>query len=560
MINSSQRPRRRLRRAALATAVLALGVSLTAALTVGGAAQALTGGGSGQPDGKTPVLPGDLLLSRAHYTGTADLITPGVTVLPTGGIAVANGDFAHVWDNVTVDSNFGITAPVYLDQLTQSGQLVSTIGAPDGTAGASSRGHDVLMGSFSSKSELGLNLSTGGSAVTFMGYVAPANTLDASNGNTPGVFDSTNPDGQSVYRAVARLDSNGKFWITETNAYSGDNGRAAILDEGTGFYYTAGNSNNGAGTSLPGLIFGTGAQLVTPTFAPEQDQTPGDPTSVGGFSITQLPANTKADKLGKDTNFSAVTIHDNVLYYAKGSGSNGIDTIYFVDTTGTACPQGVGLPVPGASLPNGPDPYDPVTGRPTGNMCVLAGFPTALARSIKNPETGAFTNSTAFAGMWFANPTTLYVADAGNGTDTYNNGVFTAAAAQNLAGIQKWSLVDGMWTYDYTLNAGLGLGVPYTVAGLPTGTNGITGRPWTPAVDGVRNLTGKVNPDGTATLYGVTTTIGGVSDYGANPNKLVTITDSTGATTLPTDEQFTILRTASAGDVFRGVAFTPGTH
>jgi hypothetical protein len=549
MFNRSKAPVGRGRRRAIGAAT-SLAISACLVATSTGAAQAA---------GKTPVTPGDLLLSRVHYTGSANLITPGVTVLPTGAVAVADGSFAHVWDNLSVDPNFGVTGPIYLDQFTPAGTQVDSIAVPNGTPGVSSRGHDLLMGSFSSKSELALNRSTGGSAVTFMGYVAPANTLDASNGNTPRVFDPTNPDSQSVYRAVAELDKNGKFGFTETNAYSGDNGRAAILDEGTGRYYTAGNSNNGDGTSVPGLIFGTGAQLVTPANKPEQTQKPGDPTPVGGFSVTQLPGNTKADKLGKDTNFAGVTVHDNVLYYTKGSGSNGIDTVYFVDTTGTACPQGVGLPLPGAPLPPTPDVFDPVTGQPTGNMCVLAGFPTALAKSIDNPETGASTNTTAFGGLWFANPTTLYVGDAGNETDTYSNGSYTAAASQNLAGIQKWSLVNGAWKYDYTLNAGLGLGAPYAVAGLPTGTNSITGRPWTPAVDGIRNFTGKVNTDGTVTLYGVTTTIGGVSDYGANPNKLVKITDATAATTLPGGEQFTTLRTASAGDVFRGVTFAPGS-
>ncbi len=99
--------------------------------------------------------------------------------------------------------------------------------------------------------------------------------------------------------------------------------------------------------------------------------------------------------------------------------------------------------------------------------------------------------------------------------------------------------------------------MPYTVPGLPTGTNAITGRPWTPAVDGIRNFTGKVNRDGTVTLYGVTTSVGGLSDYGADPNKLVSITDDAAATTLPANEHFTTLRTACAGDVFRGVAFAP---
>lgn len=392
-----------------------------------------------------------------------------------------------------------------------------------------------------------------------MGYVAPANTLDASNGNTPGVVDPTNPDAQSVYRAVAELDDNGKFWITETNAYSGDNGRAAILDDATGLYYTAGNSNNGTGTSVPGLIYGTGAQLVSPARAPEAAQEPGQPTPVGGFSVTELPGVTKADKLGKDTNFAEVALYNGVLYYTKGSGSNGVDTVYFVDTTGTACPSGVGTPAPDAPLPTTADPYDATTGQPTDNMCILSGFPTALAKSIKTPDTGATSNAADLGSIWFANPTTMYVADAGNGTDTYSDGSYTAAVAQNLAGIQKWSLVDGTWTYDYTLNTGLGLGVPYTVAGLPTGTNPITGTPWTPAVDGIRNFTGKVNCDGTVTLYGVTTSIGGVSDYGADPNKLVTITDDASATTLPASEKYTTLETASAGNVLRGVSFTPGS-
>lgn len=549
----SSRPSRRGRRATFGVAAtLALGACVVGAS--GGPAQAAA------HDGKTALIPGDLLVSRLHYTGTAGLITPGVTVLPTGATAVADGSFAHVWDNVSVDANFGVSAPIYLDQVSRGGAVVDSIAVPDGTPGASSRGHDQLTGSFSSKSEGALNLSTGGDAVTFMGYVVPSNTLDASNGNTPGVVDPTNPDAQSVYRAVGELDENGKFWFTETNAYSGDNGRAAVLDDATGLYYTAGNSNNGSGTAVPGLIYGTGAQLVTPAQKPEQAQNPGQPTPVGGFSVTELPGVTKADKLGKDTNFADVAVYDNVLYYTKGSGSNGVDTVYFVDTTGTACPSGAGTPVAGAPLPTAADTYDAETGQPSDDMCVLAGFPTGLAKAIKTPDTGAVSNAADFGALWFANPTTLYVADSGNGTDTYDAtaGQYTAAAAQNLAGIQKWSLVNGSWTYDYTLNAGLGLGVPYTAKGLPTGTNAVTGTPWTPAVDGIRNFTGTVNRNGTVTLYGVTTSIGGVSDYGADPNKLVSVTDSVAATAQPAGEQYSTLETAATGDVLRGVTLTPG--
>ncbi|WP_201776484.1 hypothetical protein [Streptacidiphilus carbonis] len=552
MIDRSSHPVRRRR-----SVVIGIATSFALSACVVGAC----GTGTAQAaSGKASLVPGDLLVSRLHYTGTPDLITAGQTVLPTGAVAIADGGFTHVWDNVSVDPNFGVTAPVYLDQLTPRGTPVDTTAVPTGAPGASSVGHDLLTSSFSSKSEMALNLSSSGSAVTFMGYVAPANTLDASNGNTPAVIDPTNPDSQSVYRAVGELGTNGKFSFTETNAYSGDNGRAAIRDDTTGLYYTAGNSNNGTGTWVPGLIYGTGAQLVTPAHMPERAQKPGDPTPVGAFSVTQLPGTTKADKLGKDTNFAAVALHDNVLYYTKGSGSNGVNTVYFLDTTGTACPQGVGLPVPGAPLPTTADAYDPTTGQPADNMCILAGFSTTAAKSIKTPDTGASSNSSSLGSMWFADANTLYVADAGNGTATYSNGSYTDAAAQNLAGIQKWSLVNGSWTYDYTLNAGLGLGVPYTVAGLPSGTNAITGTPWTPAVDGIRNFTGKVNRDGTVTLYGVTTSIGGVSDSAADPNKLVTVTDQASATTLPSSAHYTTLRTAAAGDVLRGVSFTPGTH
>ncbi|MBO0814011.1 MAG: hypothetical protein J2P30_02490, partial [Actinobacteria bacterium] len=369
--------------ASAATVCAMLGTAVLAPLSTAGAAA------------RPPLVPGDLLVSRLHYTGTQDLITPGVTVLPTGATAVADGSFAHVWDNVSVDDNFGVSAPIFLDQLTPGGSAVSTTDVPAGTPGSAGHGHDVLSGSFSSKSEGALALSARGRAVTFMGYAVPANVLDASNGNTPGVIDPTNPDAQQVFRGVGELDRGGKFWFTETNAYSGDNGRAAILDDTTtGHYFAAGNSNNGDGTSPPGLISGTGAQLVTPAREAEADQAPGQPVPAGGFSVTQL--GDKADKLGKDTNFDGVTIHDGVVYYSKGSGSNGVDTVYFIDTTGTACPGGMGTPVPGAPMP-GPDASDPATGEPAHNMCILAGFPSALARSVKTPEEGGPENATAFA-------------------------------------------------------------------------------------------------------------------------------------------------------------------
>jgi hypothetical protein len=161
----------------------------------------------------------------------------------------------------------------------------------------------------------------------------------------------------------------------------------------------------------------------------------------------------------------------------------------------------------------------------------------------------------------------VYVADEGNGTNTNptatstNNGTYTAAASQTPAGLQKWifSSVTHQWNLAYTLQAGLALGTPYTITGYPTGLNAKTGLPWAPATDGLRNITGSVNGDGTATIYAITSTVSGNGDQGADPNKLVAITDTLSDTTLPAGESFSTVRGAGNLEVLRGVSFTPGS-
>jgi len=492
------------------------------------------------------LFPGNLLVSRSVYTGTAGLLTPGVTMLPPGCtgtncvVATSDGTYPGVWNNDQVDASFGITAPVFLDQITPNGHYLDTVRVPSRD----------LVTSFPSKSELALNLSTDGRFITFMGYAAPVNGVDVSNSNTPGAIDPTNPVPGSFFRVVARMDRSGHFTFTETNAYSGNNGRAAILNDSDGadLYYTAGNGGNGGNPQPAGIITGTGAQLVTPSRLPERLQRPGATTPLGSFNITQL--GDAADKIGKDTNFRGLTVFDNVVYLTKGSGGNGVNTVYFIDTTGKACPTGVGVPQPGAPLPTAPLSFDPSTVQKTGlpnNMCVLSGFPTALK------------SKTAFPfGVWFANPDTAYVADEGNGDTTFSaaTGTYTTAAGQTTAGLQKWVRTNGVWHLAYTLAGGLNLGVPYQVQGYPSGDNPATGMPWAPATDGLRNLTGRVNHDGTVTVWAITSTVSGASDTGADPNKLVAITDRVSATTAG-GEHFTTVRSARAGEVLRGVSFTP---
>ncbi len=500
------------------------------------------------PDHEKSPEPGNLLLSTSVYS-PAD-IQPGVTELPpgcTGGgckPAVADGAFPYVFNNDSADGTFGITSKVFLDELTPRGQLVAAIRVPD---------HQFVT-SFSSKSELALNRSPEGRFVSFMGYAAKPAVLDVSNANTPGVIDPGNPDPGAYYRVVAQLDRHGRFNFTETNAYSGDNGRAAITNDehGADLIYAAGNA--GQSKKPPnGVILGAGAQFITPSFAPEAEQSPGQPTPLGSFNITELGF--PADKSSKDNNFRALTIHDDVVYYTKGSGGNGINTVYFVDTTGKACPKGVGLPEPGARLPTSPPTFTVSNGGPTpNNMCILSGFSTNLATS-----TAMFP-----FGMWFANAHTLYVADEGSGDNTYSSttGQYTNAnaAAQPAAGLEKWVLdsKSGRWNLAYTLQSGLSLGQPYTIPGYPTGSNAATGLPWAPATDGLRALTGHVNRDGTARIWAVTSTVSGSGDQGADPDKLMAINDPVKAATLDPSESFSTVRTAKFGQILRGVSFTPG--
>jgi uncharacterized protein (TIGR03437 family) len=458
---------------------------------------------------------GNLVVSRTTYSGTAASVTVGQPLPPVCPVtascgtakAASNGAYPsagstdNVFANNTVDGSFGITTPILLDQMTPSGTVINTLAVPT----------NLLVTSFSSKSELALNLSADGTAITFMGYMAPVNTLDVSNSNTPGVYDPTNPVGTSYFRAVAQVSGTGAIQITPTNAYSGNNGRAAVLAGGQ--YYMAGNSNNGGGTPT-NVITATGAQIATPGQAASTV-----PKQIGYFSITQIndPSTGKpyaADKAGKDNNFRGLTQFNNTIYMTKGSGGNGVNTVYQMGTAGT--------------LPT-------LANAATAAITILPGFPTTLAKNADamNPF-----------GIFFANATTLYVADEGDGT------MANAAKSAN-AGLQKWVLTGGTWQRVYVLQNGLNLGQQYSVANYPASI--------IPATDGIRNIAGRVNGDGTVTIWGVTSTVSANGDQGADPNKLVMITDVLSATTASAaaSESFTTVRSAVAGEVLRGVALAP---
>ena len=511
-------------------------------------------------------IPDTLVLSRSVYAGNAATVTVGQTLPPgcvagtvrvpllaggtanvkvTCGTAVADGTYPTVFNNDGPDGSFGVTSPIFLDSITSDGFLLGTLPIPS----------DQIVTSFSSKSELALNRSTDGKSITFGGYrggpgfVTAPNQLDVSNSNTPGVVDPTNPVVSQYHRSVVEVDAFGRLQITEGNAYSGNNGRAAI--KAHSLYYMTGNDNNGglSSSQLTGtqiginLVTSTGVELLVPGQAPPL---PPNINKIGDFEITQVidPSTgkpyAKADKAGKDNNFRGLTIFNNTLYVTKGSGGNGINTVYQVGNPGV--------------LPSGDTAM-----LATVPITVLPGFPTTLASGVAtngNPTPVAFP-----FGIWFANATTLYVCDEGDGTlvTPAVNGNVADAATLATAGVQKWTLSNGTWHMDYVLQNGLNIGVPYSVPNLPSAFN--------PTTDGCRNITGRVNFDGTVTIYAVTSTVSASGDQGADPNKLMKVTDLLKATTLPTGDgdhdfdhrigNFVTIRSAKAGEVLRGIAFAP---
>jgi hypothetical protein len=278
-----------------------------------------------------------------------------------------------------------------------------------------------------------------------------------------------------------------------------------------------GNANNGNAAAFgptngtnPDVTETTGLEVVTPINAATSNVAipAGNSAEVNPLLQFSFGSPPKADKPGKDDNYRGVTEFGGALYFTKGSGSNGMDTVYTV-----------------SSLPT-------VAGAAAATISVVPGFPTDSAKA-----TGG--NFTPFA-VFFANATTMYVSDEGSGN---------ATDVATHAGLQKWSLVAGVWQMDYVLTQGL-IGV--VDSGL-TGADSIYPNVTTV---GLRNLTGVVNGD-QVTLWATTSTSSTSGDNGADPNKVVVITDQLSATTASAvaAESFSTVIGPTYGTAYRGVAF-----
>ncbi len=487
---------------------------------------------------------GSLVVSSSIYDNTQGPVATlkvGSTLPNTATAttpAVADNNYVSVWANENVDASFGVTSAIQLTDIDLSnGKVFRSMQVPV----------DQVVTSFSSKSELGLHVLNNWPTVSvvFSGYAGAAATLNAPNPHAVGVglLDASNSDavaGQdptnpvtfafgntyAFRRTIVSVDEKANISYTPTDNYGGNNGRSALLGS-NGLYYMVGNANNGNAATFgsssngtkPDVTETTGLEVVTPVRSSVVNTTIASAASAQVDPLLQFQLNKPAkgstvltlDKPGKDNNYRGVTEFGGALFFTKGSGSNGIDTVYTV------------------SAPNLPT----VTNATSAAITVVPGFPTDSARA-----TGG--DFTPFA-VFFANPTTMYVSDEGSGD---------GLDASSHAGLQKWILgSNGSWQLQYVLRNGL-IGVVDNV----TGSDG----PWpTITTVGLRNLTGRINGNGTVTLWATTSTSSASVDNGADPNKVVEITDQIAATTLNqvANELFTTVAGPVYRTVFRGVGF-----
>jgi hypothetical protein len=472
------------------------------------------------------LLANSLVISTSTYDrsqGAVASLTAGTTQLASTSkatVAAAAGNlYPEVWNNASVDGSFGVTSSIeLLDIEPHSGHVFSALHIPT----------DQVVTSFSSKSELGLHVARDqdGSHLVFVGYASPGvGALDVSNSDAEPGQDLTNPvtfafgAGYAFHRTIVSVDERGQASYTPTIDYGGNNGRSVLLGP-NGLYYTVGNANNGNaatfgsasnGTS-PDVTETTGLVVVNPIDGQRADVAipAGNSAEVDPMNQYDLGKNGAPDKPGKDNNFRGITEYHGALYFTKGSGSNGMDTVYTV-----------------SALPS-------VANAAAQKISVVPGFPQDSARA-----TGG--NFTPFA-VFFANDTTLYVTDEGSGN---------ALDAGSHAGLEKWSRVNGTWQLDYVLTKGL-IGV------VDTGLDGNDGPYPDVTTVGLRNLAGRVNQNGSVTLWATTSTSSVSGDQGADPNKVVSITDDLAATTLTNSvaaETFQTVRGPTYGVVYRGVAY-----
>jgi hypothetical protein len=398
-----------------------------------------------------PLLPGDLVV-----TVYGDANTPETTTTSGGVTSPVN----YVDGNPTPISleEFSTTIATGIDNPATTTPLLSESLPDAGT------GNNVgIVGEYGSSSEGTIQLSGNGQYLSIGGYDGNVDENGAPNGgysNTDGTA-----LGQSTDTAVPRVAGliNIATGAVDTSTvlndvYNGNNPRSVYTPDGTNIYL----SGQGAGTKVNGVYTDQGGIYTTTT---------GNNTTSGGTTPT-----------GIYNGASTRTVMQSNINATAGGTSTGPNLYYSMDQDGKGVDQA------------GVFEYSP---SPTGNQASNGIRITAASGTL---VPGGPTVNFSPSGFFFANSTTLYVADTGA----------PKAGGTGDGGIQKWSFssANQTWILDYTLT------YKFSTTGTESGFASLTGE----VVDGTVDLyatsytTADDAPDG---LYGVADTLSATTDADA---------------------------------------------
>jgi autotransporter passenger strand-loop-strand repeat protein len=365
-------------------------------------------------------------------------------------------------------------SPITLEEIDPTtGAIVGELVLPQEASG----GNNPISGEYGSSSEGTLELAGNGQSLVIAGYGVNATTFNEGGASVYGnaaLAQSTSLS-DSGFTPVARVIANISYNATVDtstalfNVFNLNNPRSVATINGTSFY-----------------IAGQGNKDATQGVFVAQD---------GASSATAI--NTGADLRDAE-------IYNGALYVSADTKTGPTD----------------GIEDYGA-LPSGASSSTLLSGM--GAITLTA----AQANTVNAGDIGTTVHLSP-ENFFFANATTLYIADGGNPKE----------GGLGDGGLQKWTLntATGVWSLDYTLSQGLSL-----VADTNTdGTSGLIG------------LSGQLNANGTVTFYATTE---GIADL--DQTYLVTITDKVANTIAPANESFSIVETAVSDTNIRGIAQAP---
>ena len=380
----------------------------------------------------------------------------------------------------------GVQTPITLEEFTPTGAFVGSFTLPTADNGA----NFGIVGEYGSSSEANLQLSGDGDSLLIAGYETDAANLgiggnpslaysDANGTALAQSFSISNGSNVVVPRVVAEISASGSVDTTTVfkNIYDQNNPRSAWSQTGAQLYVSGqGNSSTDNGVFT---------------------------LSKGSNNVTGSSPNPTPITSNNSISTRIVTAYNGNLYFSVDQKK---------DQTGIF--EYSGLPTSSSATPV---QITPANGTVSGNTVDFS------------PD-----------GFYFANATTLYVADTG------------APKTKGLGdgGIQKWSFNGTSWVLDYTL-------LPSSfVHNYKDKTSGLTD-----GEVGFESITGNV-ANGNVTLYAVSYTIGDADQDG-----LYSITDQL-ASANGSGDAFTLLQSAPGmgaisgnntpgGAVFKSVSFAP---